>query len=68
MSEAFKAVNNSISIVAKLLVGRPEFDFRNGYGRDFFVISTTPRSDLRPTLPPIQWIPVFSPGDKAAGA
>jgi hypothetical protein len=34
-----------------------ESEFGSRYGRDFFILFTSSRPVLGPTLPPIQWVP-----------
>jgi len=46
---------SSVNIVTWLWAGQPGFDSR--YWKGIFVCTTASRQILKPTQPPIQWIP-----------
>jgi len=52
-SSEFDILQNSLTTMTGLGAERPEFDSRQGQGRDF-LFPTTSKPALRPTEPPIQ--------------
>ena len=59
----FVGRDSSVGLATRYGLNGPGIESR--YGRDFSHLS---RPALRPTHPPIRWVPGLFPGGKAAGA
>jgi hypothetical protein len=60
----YRSWDSSVSIVARLLAGKPVPDYRQELGIFLFITAST--MALRPTQPPVQWVSWVFPGVKVA--